>query len=71
MKTETSKQLYFRILASEILEKLDGRTYFELIEFCDYLKEAGKSATIQLRGLEAGIEEERYNEKIVKNGKQD
>jgi hypothetical protein len=55
MENKTQKEQYFKQEAILILRKFESRTYKELEEFCEYLKESGKSATLQLRGAESYV----------------
>lgn len=56
----TEKEKLFFKLASEVLNKFDSRTYKEVEEFCKYLKEVAKIATIQMRGIESYVSEDKF-----------
>lgn len=64
---QTAKEKFFKQEAIVILNKFESRTYKELEEFCEYLKECGKVATIQLRGAESYVSEEPFYMSLIKN----
>lgn len=64
---ETVKNKFFKQEATDILNKFESRTYKELEEFCEYLKDCGKSATIQLRGAESYVSEEIFYRNLISN----
>jgi hypothetical protein len=41
-KKQTEKSQLFYYLASEVLDKLNNKTYFEVEQFSEYLKEIAK-----------------------------
>jgi hypothetical protein len=67
MRNRTNKEQYFKQEATEILRKFESRTYKELEEFCEYLQECGKVATIQLRGAESFVNEDIFYKKLIDN----
>jgi len=67
MRNRTSKEEYFKQEATEVLKKFESRTYKELEEFCEYLKECGKVATIQLRGIESFVNEDSFYKNLIDN----
>ena len=64
---EKAKDKFFKQEAIDILNKFESRTYKELEEFCEYLKECGKVATIELRGAESYVSEEPFYANLIKN----
>lgn len=67
MKEETQKDKFFKQEAIRILRTFESRTYKELENFCEYLKECGKGATIQLRGAESYVSEEPFYKSLIEN----
>ena len=70
MENKTQKEQYFKQEAISILRKFESRTYKELEEFCEYLKESGKSATLQLRGAESSVSEDSFYKNLIDGYKQ-
>jgi len=64
---DNNKEKYFSKLASQILENFQSREYKDLEEFCEYLKDCGKSATVQLRGVESYTSNDKFYKNLLDN----